>query len=222
MRPTLETTGAECFSKALSDAEFQLLEQLGEETDPRQPGQRLKGNPASKLLTQNQSAMRDIAVQFLGPNARAVRAILFDKTADNNWPLGWHQDRTICVKRIADVAEFGPFTRKSGLLHVQPPASILEHMLTLRVHLDPCGAENAPLKVALGSHKLGLVRVDDIADAVASSEQLDCLAKPRDIWAYRTLILHASDAAQHPTRRRVLQVDFAAFDLPDPLEWAGI
>ena len=222
MRPTLETTGAEHFPKALSDAEFQLLEQLGEETDPRQPGQRLKGNPTAKLLTQDQSTMHEIVVQFLGPKARAVRAILFDKTADNNWPLGWHQDRTICVKRIADVAGFGPFTRKSGLLHVQPPASILENMLTLRVHLDLCGAENAPLKVALGSHKLGLVRVDDIADAVASSEQVDCLAKPRDIWAYRTLILHASDAAQHPTRRRVLQVDFAALDLPDPLEWAGI
>jgi len=222
MKTALETTGAEHFPKALSDSDFQFLEQLGEETDPRQPGQRLKGNPAVKLLTRDQSTMHEIAAQFLGPKARAVRAILFDKTADNNWPLGWHQDRTICVKQIADVAGFGPFTHKSGLLHVQPPPSVMEQMLTLRVHLDPCGAENAPLKVALGSHKMGLVRVNDIAEAVKNSEQVNCLAASGDIWAYRTLILHASDAAQQPRRRRVLQVDFAEIDLPDPLEWAGI
>ena len=204
MKPKLEADGAQHFPNALSEPEFELLEKLGAETDPRRPGRRLKDAPTVKLLTQDQSTMREIAMQFLGPQARPVRAVLFDKTSDNNWPLGWHQDRTICVNQIADVAGFGPYTRKSGLLHVQPPASILEQMLTLRVHLDHCGVENAPLKVALESHKLGLVRVDDIANSVARSAQLNCLAEPGDIWAYRTLILHASDTACQPSHRRVL------------------
>jgi hypothetical protein len=36
-----------------------------------------------------------------------------------------------------------------------------------------------------------------------------------------TPILHASDLAQAPARRRVLQVDYAASDLPAGLEWFG-
>lgn len=43
-----------------------------------------------------------------------------------------------------------------------------------------------------------------------------------DIWAYATPILHASDAALDPKARRVLQVDYAAFDLPGGLEWSGL
>jgi hypothetical protein len=36
------------------------------------------------------------------------------------------------------------------------------------------------------------------------------------------LILHASEAARRPARRRVLQVDYAARDLPGALEWLGV
>ena len=66
-----------------------------------------------------------------------MRAILFDKTPATNWSLGWHQDRTIAVAKRADVNGFGPWTVKSGLLHVAPPFDILVRMVTLRVHLDP-------------------------------------------------------------------------------------
>ncbi|MFZ5793300.1 MAG: phytanoyl-CoA dioxygenase, partial [Pseudomonadota bacterium] len=43
-----------------------------------------------------------------------------------------------------------------------------------------------------------------------------------DIWLYANPILHASDAATDPTHRRVLQLDFAAQDLPGGLEWLGV
>jgi hypothetical protein len=95
-------------------------------------------------------------------------------------------------------------------------------MITLRAHLDPCGATNAPLKVALGSQLLGLVSEPEIAGEVGRREVLTCEATPGDVWAYATLILHASDRAGIPARRRVLHVDFAAEDLPAPLEWAGV
>jgi hypothetical protein len=42
------------------------------------------------------------------------------------------------------------------------------------------------------------------------------------VWAYSTPILHASELATAPRHRRVLQVDFAAEDLPGTLEWLGI
>ena len=44
----------------------------------------------------------------------------------------------------------------------------------------------------------------------------------RDIWLYATPILHASGAALEPTHRRVLQVDFAAGELPGGLKWLGV
>jgi len=49
-----------------------------------------------------------------------------------------------------------------------------------------------------------------------------CLAEAGDIWLYATPIVHASDAARRPAHRRVLQVDFAAADLPGGLTWLGV
>ena len=58
----------------------------------------------------------------LGQGARPVRAILFDKSPAANWALGWHQDRTIAVRARADVPGYGPWSRKAGLQHVEPPS----------------------------------------------------------------------------------------------------
>jgi hypothetical protein len=52
---------------------------------------------------------------------------------------------------------FGPWTRKHGALHVAPPFEILADMVTLRVHLDPVPATNAPLLVAPGSFLFGRI-----------------------------------------------------------------
>ncbi|MEO8531119.1 MAG: phytanoyl-CoA dioxygenase, partial [Deltaproteobacteria bacterium] len=185
-------------------------------------GSRLVGNPDVHALVATGQTLQRIASEALGTTARAVRAVLFDKTAANNWPLGWHQDRVIAVKERAEVQGFGPFTVKQSILHVQPPAEVIAGMATLRAHLDPVDAENAPLLIARGSHVLGLVPVDKISGVVECSDVVARLAGPGDIWVYRTLILHASEAAKHPHRRRVLQVDFAAVDLPEPLEWLGV
>lgn len=105
--------------------------------------------------------------------------------------------------------------------HVAPPFSLLARMLTLRVHLDPVPADNAPLLVAPGSHR-ALVAENAIERTVAKHGVYACLAEAGDVWVYATPILHASDAATRPTRRRVLQVDYAAEALPGGLEWLGI
>ena len=41
---------------------------------------------------------------LLGNGMRPVRSILFDKTADANWPVAWHQDLTIAVRGRTTVA----------------------------------------------------------------------------------------------------------------------
>lgn len=185
-------------------------------------GVRLRGIAGLAGLLAATGAIGARVAPFVGAQARPVRAVLFDKSASANWSLGWHQDRTICVHERREVAGFGPWTVKSGMLHVAPPFALLERMVTIRVHLDDVGHDNAPLLIAPGSHRLGLVREDGIDDAVKACGTHVCLANVGDIWVYATPILHASAAVATPRRRRVLQIDYAAFDLPGGLEWSGI
>lgn len=164
----------------------------------------------------------DAASALLGGRARPVRAVLFDKTAEANWSVAWHQDRTIPVRERRDAPGYGPWSRKDGILHVMPSVAVLERMATLRIHIDPVGADNAPLRAAVGSHRIGLVPAAAAAATAGRLPQIVCLAEPGDVWAYSTPILHASDRAAVPTRRRVLQVDYAVDGLPHGLEWSGV
>lgn len=159
---------------------------------------------------------------LLGAPARPVRAVLFDKTAEANWLVAWHQDRTIRVNERIETDGFGPWSRKDGALHVAPPVAVLEGMATLRIHIDPVGPDNAPLKAALGSHRAGLVPAGEAAARAEAYTLAICTAEPGDVWAYSTLILHASERTRASARRRVLQVDYATADLPGGLAWAGV
>ena len=95
-------------------------------------------------------------------------------------------------------------------------------MVTLRIHLDPVPADNAPLLIAPGSHRLGRVTEGEIAAVVARCGTQACLAERGDVWTYATPILHASAASHGQRHRRVLQVDYSADTLPPPLAWLGI
>jgi hypothetical protein len=191
----------------------------------RQPGQagvRLQGIPALRSFLTPSGPVGRLAAAVLGEATRAVRAVFFDKTAASNWSVPWHQDRTIVVARRLDVAGFGPWTVKSGLLHVAPPYDVLAGMVTLRLHLDAVPATNAPLLVAPGSHRLGRIAEADVRAVVQRCGTMVCSAEAGDVWLYATPILHASDTAAAPAHRRVLQVDFARYELPGGLQWLGV
>jgi hypothetical protein len=189
---------------------------------PEQAGVRISELPDLSPYLVSTGLIGSLACRVLGPEGRAVRAILFDKTESTNWSLAWHQDRTICVRQRVEVEGFGPWSIKAGLHHVAPPFDLLDRMITLRVHLDDVPATNAPLLIAPGSHRHGRVPVDRIDSVVASCGTLACLASAGDVWIYSTPILHASAAASAPAKRRVLQVDFSAEALPGGLEWLGV
>jgi len=108
--------------------------------------------------------VRSLAEEILHDRATPVRATLFDKTAGANWLVPWHQDLTVCVQSRLDVPGYGPWTRKAGVWHVQPPVSVLERMLSIRVHLDDCGESNGALRVLPGTHRLGRLNAAQIAD----------------------------------------------------------
>lgn len=187
-----------------------------------QAGVRIHGIEALRPILDAEGAIGAVAAQFLGQRCRPVRAILFDKTAATNWSLAWHQDRTICVKRRIDVKGYGPWTTKGGLQHVAPPFELLARMITLRVHLDDVPIGNSPLLIAPGSHAAGRVPITDYDAVVDRCGIYACLARAGDIWVYATPILHASEAASVTGHRRVLQIDYAAEDLPDGLDWLGV
>lgn len=163
--------------------------------------------------------LRDLVEPILGPDAFAVRGIFFDKTAEANWRLRWHQDKAIPVKARREVPGFGPWSVKAGVPHVYPPAAVLEGMLTVRLHLDPCDATQGALQVLPGSHRMGLLDRASLATLVAETETVVCVAEPGDVLLMRPLLAHASGKRAGPGHRRIVHLELAGEPLPEPLEW---
>lgn len=148
-----------------------------------------------------------------------VRSILFDKTRERNWPVLWHQDLTVAVKERVELEGFGPWSVKEGVTHVQAPSALLEQMISIRIHLDPTMGNNGALRVIPGSHRLGIISGDLIADHFAEGE-VTCECDPGDVLLMSPLLLHASGRTTEPTRRRIIHFEYAPPQgLPHPLAW---
>jgi hypothetical protein len=218
----VENDGAQLFKAALSAIQLEALECAIAAQPRNQAGVRLSAVPGLRPFLSPAGPVGRIPASTLGAGCFPVRALLFDKSAKQNWSLAWHQDRTIVVKQRLNASGFGPWSIKSGMIHVEPPFDILARMLTLRVHLDPVSVTNAPLLIAPGSQKRGRIPTPEINGIVDECGVISCLADCGDVWLYSTPILHSSDAAVAPRHRRVLQVDYAAEQLPGGLEWLGV
>lgn len=178
----------------------------------------LDASPAIRELP-NSIAIRALTEPILGTEAFPVRGILFDKIADANWKVPWHQDVTIAVQRRVETEGFGPWSTKADVLHVQPPARILENMLSVRLHLDVCHVENGALRVIPGSHRQGRIPEDQIQTIREQSPEFVCESGVGGALLMRPLLLHASSPSQLPNHRRVIHIDFAAVTLPNGLRW---
>src|SRR5262249_835732 len=88
----------------------------------------------------------------------------------------------------------------------------------VRIHLDDCGDDNGPLRVLPGSHRFGWLdeQLDDWKQRVP---EVLCTVGCRGIVTMFPLILHASAPSQAVGHRRVIQIAFAAADLPPGLQW---
>lgn len=215
----LTRDGAEHLPAALAEPDLAALGFGLSNVAADRPGSRLTVNPALSALLAPAGPIGRLAARHLGSSARPVRTLLFNKTAAQNWSLPWHQDRTIAVRRRIDTSGFANWTVKAGIQHVEPPMALLERMLTIRVHLDPVGPDNAPLLISPGTHRLGRIPEPEIAPVVARHGAHPCLAARGDAWAYVTPILHASEPARTLANRRVLHIDYSADTLPNGLEW---
>ncbi len=165
------------------------------------------------------SKVRNLLSSLTGREVFAVRGILFDKTPGANWRVAWHQDVTIAVEERIEVSGFGPWSEKDGIVHVQPPASLLEEMITIRLHLDDCDERNGALRVIPGSHARGRLTAEEIEKWRTTRPVLSCAAKVGDVLVMRPLLLHASSPAVAPRHRRILHVEYATTELPGGLRW---
>ncbi len=221
-REAFETRGAVRVRAALSEDELVAIEAALSKAPSNTAGVRLSGDAALRDSLEASTSPGRLAAAALGAPAFPVRAVLFDKGSQNNWGLGWHQDRTIVVKARRETEGFGPWSVKAGMQHVAPPFEVLEAMVTMRIHLDSVDEDNAPLLILPGSHRMGRLSEADVSVVAEQTPSAACLADRGDVWLYSTAIVHASKPAKTPSRRRVLQVDFAAHALPGGLEWLGV
>jgi ectoine hydroxylase-related dioxygenase (phytanoyl-CoA dioxygenase family) len=162
--------------------------------------------------------LRALVEPILGSGGLPVRAILFDKVPEANWKVPWHQDLSIAVHEKIEVAGFGPWSTKAGVIHVQPPAEILEKMLAVRIHLDECDHTNGPVRVIPGSHRYGRIPETNVAEH-SSGVYVNCLVPAGGVLLMKPLLLHASSPSQSPKHRRVIHIEYAAAALPDGLRW---
>jgi hypothetical protein len=185
------------------------------------PGQRSFALTLSiRGLVAGDGLLGRLASELGNRQAKPVRVLFFDKTPESNWAVPWHQDRTIAVKERVDAAGFNVWSVKDGVVHVEPPVTLLENMLTLRLFLDPCADDNGPLEAACETHLRGRIPSRDVASIAHQSRRLVAVGEAGDVLAMRLLSLHKSERAAKPSRRRVLHVDFATEDPPKPLRWA--
>jgi hypothetical protein len=190
------------------------------ETAGRAPGTRNLAALAPAIGQFADSSVTSTVLATLGlPGGFLVRSILFDKQPTANWNVPWHQDLTIAVREELNICGFGPWSKKGGVPHVQPPASVLARMITLRLHLDDCDAENGALRVIPGSHRNGTLAPDDIQRWRKNRAEFICSIRKRGILAMRPLLLHASSQALRPRHRRVIHLEYSMDELPGGLEW---
>lgn len=176
--------------------------------------------PAVRDLVHS-SHIRNVIDSIAGKDAQVIRAIFFDKTPEANWKVAWHQDLTIAVRQKKEVEGFNRWSVKAGVLHTQPPVSILENILTMRIHLDATDELNGALKVIVGSHKYGRLDAERIGKLKDVGEMVICCVPKGGALLMRPLLLHASSAGSKPAHRRVIHLEFSADKLPEGLEWYG-
>lgn len=173
----------------------------------------------AEVMKLARTLLTDLVRPYLPGVPVPVRGIYFDKRPGTNWLVAWHQDLTLALKERSEVPGWGPWNVKDGVPHVQPPVECLEQMLTVRLHLDDADADNGALRVLAGTHRLGRLNAESIAQCRETHTEVLCAAKAGDALLMRPLLLHASARSTSERRRRVLHIEFAGFSLPPPLEW---
>jgi Phytanoyl-CoA dioxygenase (PhyH) len=157
--------------------------------------------------------------EFLPARAHVVQCTLFAKTAESNWLVSLHQDLSIPVAERVESPACSGWSQKQGDTFVQPPISVLENVLVVRLHLDDCDERNGALRVVPGSHRLGRLSSDEAVRAREARGEHAVAVPKGGAMLIRPLLLHASSKSSVALPRRVLHFVYGPAVLPEGLHW---
>lgn len=215
--------GIEIRRKLVSDSSIERIKREVDSYSEEYPGHGIRN--ANKKFTSidslsKSSDLMGLVRSILGAEPQVVRVIFFDKTPEKNWLVTWHQDKTVAVSQKFSLPEWGPWSIKDQSHHAQPPLHVLDRMVTVRVHLDDSDKNNGCLKAIPGSHQLGFLSQEEIANIVASKEAAICEVESGDAVVMRPHILHSSSKSTIPRHRRVVHIEYSDYVLPEGSSWA--
>lgn len=164
-------------------------------------------------------AVRQAMPDLIGAGLVAVQCTWFEKSAGRNWLVPLHQDLSIPVHARNEHPSLSGWSRKEGRWFVRAPVDVLEQLVAVRVHLDPCPAQDGPLRIVPQSHRNGILSQAAIDTLRASAGEVVCTAQAGDALVMRPLLLHASSRSTGNGRRRVLHFVFGPRTLPCGLRW---
>lgn len=217
--------GYRCLSEVITPAQAEeILAELAQHPASQRGGMRnaeqklpkvkqlIKSIPILSIVRESMEGETNHPISF-------VRALIFDKSAANNWRVSWHQDRTIAVSKRIDIEGWGPWSIKDGIHHVQPSVDVLQKMVTLRIHLDPATSANGCLMILPNTHQDGLLDRDAVKHHVEKQAPVHCEGGVGSAVVMSPLLLHASCKASNDKPRRILHIEYSQSALPAGLNW---
>lgn len=166
-------------------------------------------HPTVGVVASNPRLM-EMAQAVLGQLAFPFRATLFDRIPNSSSLLSWHQDTALPLQHKVETDGWGPWSVNEDVIYAHAPASALEQVLALRLQLDDCTGENAPLRVLPGTHGLGVLSDEEIERHGTYDQPIECLVARGGVVAMRPLVIHASSKSRSQSARRVLHIEYAA------------
>jgi ectoine hydroxylase-related dioxygenase (phytanoyl-CoA dioxygenase family) len=202
--------GFDAIPDVVSDAEVDaLLTAIAGSERSRAGVRHLMRNEAVARFARKQRLL-DLATAALDSTAVPYRATLFDKSPGANWLVVWHQDTALPLRHRREAPGWGPWSTKAGVLYAHAPATALQQVVALRIHLDDSTSHNGPLRVIPGSHERGVLSDAAIQDLVTRNRAHECTLPRGGVLVMRPLLVHASSKSMVPAPRRVLHLEYAS------------
>jgi ectoine hydroxylase-related dioxygenase (phytanoyl-CoA dioxygenase family) len=222
----IERDGFEIRKDILSNSELSILDQASKSITVKgsyRGGDRNVFDKSAEVLRIFKNGpLRKIVEEILGKNISLSEALYLNKGSDANWLVAWHQDLSICVKRMVEAPGYVTWVKKEGKPYVQPPDNVLQESLWLRLNLDDNDESNGCLKVIPGSHKYGKLGPVEIEEWVKKETAVSLHVSRGSAILFRPLLLHSSGkmVESNMRERRVIQGLFSGYQFKNGLEWA--
>jgi ectoine hydroxylase-related dioxygenase (phytanoyl-CoA dioxygenase family) len=133
----------------------------------------------------------------------AVQCTLFEKRVESNWLVAAHQD--LMLPSSSTVAQ----DTNTNLRLRRGTATELERIVAVRCHIDDCCESDGALRTKLGSHRLGILRADEVSEKTEGISWRTQTTRAGDVLLMKPLTVHASSKSTSSSRRRVLHFVFA-------------